>query len=304
MLKRKELQMLSDKKKEMKVARVLQLAKVYGPFVRFFPEGSEGEGEGEGKGEGGALDDAIKTGETAENKDNAEFEKTRQRADQEAANARKARDELSQSQGALDASLAEATSLKEQLAAAEARATEAGIATTELDESNYEGTDRALVRAIQDLNKKIEAKDKASTTEIAALKRKAADYEAQDRQTKSQQAVNRVYDDLLTDLDEEFGAENRNVAVAKFNQLQSEGEIPKSNPVKATRIMGRCYKEAKAARDKAKKEKDSSSSKNLALDSGSGGGSPPNLLGAEIKEGSLDDVAAQVSRTEVGGRKI
>lgn len=217
--------------------------------------------------------------------DKVEFEKTRQRADQEAANAKKAREQLSESQSSLETAQTENEALKEQLAAAEKKAAEAGIEDVELDESQYQTTDIPLVRAIKSLKEKSKAKDER----IAGLEKKASDFEEQGRKDKAIQARDEAYEELLTDLDGEYGADCRNEAVKKFDALILEDKVPKGNTAKATRILEKCYKDAKSAKAKDSK-KDKSS---LSLDSGSGGGDAPNLSGVEIKEGSLDEVAAQ-----------
>lgn len=232
-----------------------------------------------------ALDGAIKEGEKAELKDNKEFEKTRQRADQEAANAKKAREELSESQSELETAQSENESLKTKLAEAEDKAAQAGIKDVNLDESDFEGTDLQLVRAIKSLKEEQVVKDK----EIKSLKDKAAGYEEQDRKDKEAQARNSNYEELLTGLDSEYGADCRNDAVAKFNEMIDKGEVPKGNPIKATRAMEACYKAVKAAQS-TKKEKSS-----LPLDSGSGGGSSPSLSGTTIPDGlSLDEAVEHV----------
>jgi len=269
--------MLSEK-------RILRLATKYGPNVRFFPKGTEA-----------ALDDAIAEGDKDGLKDNPEFEKTRQRADQEAANARKAREELSETQTELETAQSENESLKEQLEKAESKAAQAGIMDVELDESQYQGTDLALVKSIKFLKQNQEAKDK----ELEALKKKAAGYEERDRKNQAKLAQNSAYEELLSELDGEYGADCHNEAVEKFQEMCSKGEVPKGSPAKATRALEKCYKEVKAAKSKESKDKD----KSLSLDTGLGGGSSPNLSGVEIKEGSLDEVDAQVSKTAFGAKK-
>lgn len=266
--------MLSEK-------RILRLAEKYGPFVRFDTEGSEGKDD--------VLDDVIKEGEKDQLKDNPEFEKTRQRADQEAANAIKARKQLSQAHDTIETARLENESLKKQLEQAEAKASQVGIKEIDLDESQYDGTDLPLVKAIKTLNKKIDAKDK----EIEGLKNKALTYEERDRQEQIKLARNSAYDELLGDLDEEYGADCRNDALKKFNELCERGDVPKGNPAKATRIMERCYKEVKTAKSKDPKKKEKSS---LSLDTGSGGGGAPTLSGFKIKSGqSLDEAVAQLT---------
>lgn len=285
--------MLSEKKDRM-LARVSKLAKVYGPSVRFYPEGSEGNEPGDVNAD--SLDGAIKDGEAAartpeEQKAIDDARKSEQKLEQEQANTRRANAAAREVQSELESVNSENKALQEQLAAAEAKAAEAGISDIELSEDNYTGADLALVDAIKTLNKKIAAKDKR--TEI--LEKKVADYEGLLRKDEAAAARNSAYEELLSDLDAEYGADVRNAAVKKFNELAADGKVPKGSPAKATRVMERCYKEAKAAKDKAAKDKAKGKSP-LSLDSGSGGGTAPNLSGVEVKAGSLDEVAEQYSK--------
>lgn len=248
------------------------------------------------------LDSAIKDGEEAARtpEEQSQIDKARrdeQMLEQERANTARANETARQAQSDLETTKSQNETLKEQLAAAEAKAAEAGIKDVELDESSFEGTDLALVKSIKSLGEQVKAKD----ARIAALEKKATGYEDQDRQDRATQARNTAYEELLTDLDGEYGADCRNEAVKAFNQLIADGKVPKGSPAKATRAMEKCYKEAKAAKAKDKTDKEKSSP--LPLDSGSGGGSAPNLSGVEIKEGSLDEVAEQVGKTDFGARK-
>lgn len=225
----------------------------------------------------------------AEAAEKAKWDEQQQRADQEAANATKARAELSETKTVLEAAQAETESLKEQLEKAEAKAAQAGIQDVELDESAYEGTDLNLVRAIKSLNQKVDAKDK----EISNLNKKADGYERRDRDNQAQSVRSSAYEELLTGLDGEYGADCRNEAVKKFNEKIASGDVPKGNVIKATRAMEKCYKEVKAAKAKDLKDKEKSS---LTLDSGSGGGSSPSLSGEQIPDGlSLDDAVEHLA---------
>lgn len=265
--------------------RIQRLAKLYGPFLRFYPEGSEED-----------LDKAIDTGEKASRtpEEQSAIDKARvaeQAIEQERASTKRANEATREAQSGLETAKSENESLKEQLAEAEAKAAEAGIKDVELKEEDFEGTDLAIVRAVKSLNEKLEAKD----TEIKGLKKKASDYEAQVRKDNAASETNSAYEELLTELDSEHGADNRNEAVKKFNELAAEGKVPKGRPAKAALIMARCYKEAKAAKAKPKEKSE------LPLDDGKGGGTPPNLSGVEIKEGqSLDDAVAQIAAASKG----
>ena len=241
------------------------------------------------------LDDTIKDGEKAartpeEQKAIDEARANEQQLEQERANVKRANETASQAQSELEAAQSENAALQEKLEAAQAKAAEAGIKDVELDESEYTGTDLALVQSIKNLNEKIDAKDKR----IAASEKKIADYEAQGRKDQAKAARDSAYEELLGDLDDEYGADCRNDAVKKFNELIAEGKVPKGSTAKATRVMEKCYKDVKAAKSKDTKEKSS-----LPLDSGSGGGSAPNLSGAEIPDGlSLDDAVAHLAKAK------
>ncbi len=290
--------MLREKKEfDMQVAkaRAIRLAGIHGPFVRFEGEGNEGKKD--------ALDEAIKTGEEAaktpeEQSAIDDARKAEQQLEQEQSNTRRANEAATQAQSALETANSENESLQEQLDDALAKASVAGITEVELNEDDYEtATDKVLVKAIKNIEARQEAKDK----EIAELKKKATAYEANAAKKEATEAGNAAYEELLTDLDGEYGADCRNEAVVAFNQLRTDGKIPQGRPAKATRAMEACYKAAKKAKDKAK---DESKKLNLDLDTGGGGGSAIDLKGVEIKEGSLDDVDAQIAKTEIGARKI
>ncbi len=53
-------------------------------------------------------------------------------------------------------------------------------------------------------------------------------------------------EELLVALDSDYGADCRQPALQKFNELAAQGKVPKRNPVMATLIMVQCYQEAKA----------------------------------------------------------
>jgi len=303
--------MLSEKRNIM-LARISRLAKKHGPFVRFFPGGSEERHEEtpiedpdkpKDVDDGSALESAIKGSEKAtktadEQRAIDDARKNEQQVEQERANAERAREEARQAQTDLEASQTANTKLQEKLEAAEVAAAEAGITDVELKEDDYKDapSDLAMVKAINTLKTKLEASNKRS----AALEKKAKGYEQQAQNDQAKAARNAAYDEILTDLDDEYGADVRNEALKIWQEKVKAGEIPKGKPAQATRIMEKCYKQAKAAKDEAtKKAKDKSPS----LDTGSGGGSGPNLTKTEIKEGSLDDVAEQVGQTEFGKRK-
>lgn len=283
--------------KDTEVVRVLKLAAIYGPFVRFTPDGNEGDGEGEG--EGDTLDNAIKEGEKAAKtpEEQAAIDtarKAEQQLEQERANTRRANETATTAQAELEVAQAETEKLQEKLEAAQAKAAEAGITDVELNEDDYTGTDLVLVRSIKALQEGVKAKDQR----IAGLEKKATDFEEKAQIDSATAASNSAYEELLTDLDAEYGADCRNEAVKAFNALAAEGKVEKGKPAKTTRLLEKCYKDAKAA-----KAKDKTTDKSRTdLDTGSGGGSAPNLTDVEIKDGSLDDVAKHYGQALKGAK--
>jgi hypothetical protein len=277
-----EQRMISWKKK------VLGLAKTYGTSVRFYPDGNEDDSVDAGV---DLLDETIEDGEKAELKGNKEWDKERQRADQEAANARKARDLASQVQSELETTRSEAEQLRTELAKAKSEAAKAGIEDVELKEEEYDGSDLTLVKAIKSIKKEIAAKD----AEIKNLQEANKKTEQATQQDKAAQRRNADYEELLSALDSEFDADCRNEAVTKFNDLVAAGNVPKGNPAKATLIMAKCYKEIYAVKHKGGK----SNKTGLALDTGSGGNAGIRLSGSKLKKGSLDEVAAQAAKMSI-----
>lgn len=243
---------------------------------RYSPEGNTDDDPN------AAANKAIKDGE-------AEFNKEQQKKDQDAANERKYQAAETRAQAAEQQSVnlrAENEAAKEKLIELEAQAKQAGIQNVDLKVENYSDADVPLVKAIlagrEERTLIQERLDKADERENV---RKKADEESAARGQRTQ-----VFNELLTELDGDYGAQNRNAAIKEWDEKVAAGEIPKNNPARATRIMEKCYKNAKAAADKAAKE-----SGTVTLDSGHGGGSPgPGLNKVKLKSGSLEEVAAQL----------
>lgn len=279
---------MSRDEAEMWQKRVLNLAKVHGPFVRFTPDGTEDDDDNTT-----VIDKAIegseKAGKTPD--EQAAIDKARlteQQLEQEQGNTRRANEATKTAQNATDVAQGQVEELQTKLEAAEAKAAEAGIENVELKLDDYTDTDRPLVRSILALQDQVKAEKVART----ALEKKADGYE-QDEQAKTAKATSASqYEELLTDLDKEYGVDCRNEAVKAFDKLVADGQLTKNRPEKATRLLEKCYKDAKAAQ-KGKTKKSVTN-----LDIGDGGGSAVNLATSEIKEGiSLAEYQKQLGKT-------
>ena len=276
--------MLSEKV-QMSKSRALKLAQIHGPFARFTPEGNEINEEDD------LLDKTIESTEDVDAKEaeakKAEFDKSQQRADQEAANAARARQERDNAQAVLNSQKEENVKLQQELKEAKTAALKAGIKNVELNEEDYDAeSDLKLVRAIKDLT----AKALVATADSEAMKKKISDYEVGEQKKTAQQQRDEVYQDLLSSLDVDYGVNCRTKAVAAFNASVKDGTVTIKNPNQATRHMEKCYKKARKDIDD-KRTKDGKEP--LKLDSGSGGGSSTNLKPTKLKPGSLDEVEAQ-----------
>lgn len=261
----------------MSVTRLELLAKKYGPFARFIPDGNEDDG----------LDGAIDESNKADLKNNPEFDKVQQQADQERANATRAREESAEKTTQLEEANSTVASLQQQLEEARVDASKAGIDLDKLDEGDFSDTDVELVRHIKALGKKV----KTVESKNKALEETADKFKTNEAKKAAASEKDRAYQDLLSDMDADYGPENRNEAVKTFEAKVAAGEV-KGGPAKATRILEKCY------RDAAKASAATGKKKGVGLDPGSGGGSGITLSGLELTEGTLDEVAAQASKTK------
>ena len=241
----------------------------------------EGEPDDEAKAQ------AAKEAEEAELKRQEEFNKVRQLADMEAANAAKARQQVTQVQEQLAQGQKESAAMKAEIEALRAKAGDQGI---DLNEEDFSDSDVTLVKAIKSLEAKFEAKHTASIKKIAELEKLKDNLIAEREAENVKRSRDATYNELLSGLDEEYGAQHRNAAVKAFDKLAAEGKVP-NNAALATRAMERCYKDAaKVAKDNPKK---------VPLDPGSGGGSPNLGRKVKLKPGSLAEVTAQLEAMNV-----
>lgn len=268
--------------RKMSFTRLQKLAMKYGFFARFFPEGTEGD---EVDADGNAVDGAIADSEQADLKDNKEFDKVRQQSDQHKANAERANEKTNEVTEQLEAANSRTAELEQQLEEAKSAASDAGVDIDKMDLKDFTETDVDIVRAIKSLN----AEMKTVKSENKGLKETANKFKTDQATKAATSEKDKAYQSLLSDLDKDYGAENRNVAVKAFEAKVTAGEV-KGGPAKATRILEGCYKAAAA--DSTKTGKKAS----VRLDSVTGGGEEINYSGLELTEGTLDEVTDQAGK--------
>lgn len=228
------------------------------------------------------LDTAVKT-------DTVEFDKAKQRADQEAANARKAREAAEAERGRAAAAEAEAARLRQQISDLQKQASAEKTVTDALPDVDVENA------SIEDLTKYV----KAATKVIAEQGKKLASVEtrvdrsaeetAQERQAKvMKDRANAALNEVCDDLDREFGAEHRNAAIELMEKRNAEEGLPGAS-YKAVLRLRDCYK---AVASEAKKSEPKKSARR-PVDTG-GGGVRPAFGGKQVRKGTLAEVMGQL----------
>lgn len=256
-------------------------------FMRFLPEADD-------------LDDVIKDvkddlGEGKKKEDQEKFDKERQRADQEAANAKKSRDEAAQAKAENATVRTELSTLETERQRlegelVEARAKLSGNQMPAIDVAEMDGNEKVLAQSIQVLQKQISDNAEAAKQERDAHQAKITQYETAEAQKVQQARSDASYNELLSSLDSDYGAECRNEAVAAYQEKWANGDVPKDNAAAATRILEKCYAAA------TKKQKSTGDKKGFSSDTGSGGGRPGagiSTLNTKQGDRSLTEVVAE-----------
>lgn len=111
-----------------------------------------------------------------------------------------------------------------------------------------------------------------------------------------QQTVGEIY----TACDEEFGAQFRNDAIKRADQLVADGAVDKPvTPVQGVKLMRQCYADVAAQA----KPKDEPKKKTVPTDTGLRGLSVTDLEDSEeFKTGTLDEVAADMGKKMKAGK--
>lgn len=265
------------------------LGGLYSPGIRFLPEDDPPPGSAE--------DDVISEADKeAQAKHEKELEVERQKASQEAANAKKARERADNTQATLDALQSQQKADQAELAELRtARSKQEDVEDAEINTDDFEEAgEKALAVAVNKRFKALTAKTKAQAEQIKGLNKTKSDLLSQQKADKAAAQRTQQYNEILDDFDKDYGHEHRNAAVNEFNQLVADGKVPTS-AAKATRVMEKCYKNAVKAAKEAKKKKGSDDD-TVVLDPGRGGGDTTRLSKVKLTKGSLDDVAAQAEK--------
>jgi DNA repair exonuclease SbcCD ATPase subunit len=255
--------------------------------------------EGDEEPKGSAAPEAKKADDEDKTKQDDEVAKHKQMADQERANARRARE-------ALDEARAEKEQLVEELAGVRGEMQQVQSQLKELlttkeykDLANLdpETTDVPdLVKAFQAATSKI-AKLEQTNAEMTAFIQEQKSRQQTDR---AQTARNQMLEEIYNACDEEFGARFRSAAILRADEMvaNAEADAPKT-VVQGLRLMRKAYAEVagkhKAAQTPAKK-------KTVPTDTGLRGLSVTDLEDSdEFKPGTLDEVAADMKKKMKAG---
>jgi hypothetical protein len=227
-------------------------------------------------------------------KNQEQWDKERQRADQETANARKAREEATLLRNQIAQQQAESAAMRKQFEELSATVNAGRSVVDALPDLDVENASTAdLAAAIKKAGTLITEQAK----ELARLQTKAKQYEEESAADKAARVAREQADQTLNEvceeLDAEFGAGYRNEAIKLMQTKNAEQGRPES-PAKAVLRLRSCYREIKES--KAKENK----AKNPPHTDTGGGGSRPSFGGKQIKKGSLDEVAAQVAAANAG----
>lgn len=232
---------------------------------------------------------STETNQNEQDKSKQEFDKARQAADQERANAARARAEA-------QAARQEAETLKQRMAALEAeiqaaKGKEDAAKSVDLPDIPME---EASVEALAEYSKKAKKIIADQARKLAELDQAVTQARRErERETEAQRQAryaDQVLEEVCTAFDKEFGAEHRNAALKRMSEINQEQGFP-ATPHKAMLRLRDCYAEV------AKGHKDAESKSSRTPSDPGRGGTRPSFRPADIKAGSLDEVAAQFGAT-------
>lgn len=246
---------------------------------------------------GSAAPKAKADGE-GQTKQDDEVAKHKQMADQERANARRAREALDETRAEKEQLAEELTSVRGEMQKVQSQLKE--LLTTKeykdlatLDPDTTDVPD--LVKAFQAAIPKIQ-KLEQENAQMAAFIHEQKTRQQTDR---AQTARDQMLEEIYSACDEEFGARFRNAAVQRADEMVANQEVdaPKT-VVQGLRLMRKAYAEVAGQH----KTKETGRKKTVPTDTGLRGLSVTDLEDSdEFKTGTLDEVAADMRKKMKAG---
>lgn len=207
-----------------------------------------------------------------------QWDKDKQRADQAEANLRKILEEKEDLDGRLNAQAEKVAALEKRL-------------QQQADKVDIEDLDPnvADIPDVVRVNKKLIDELKASKEKLAKLETAEAEFRAMMAEQQAEKTKQQRIEKILKPLDEEFGAKYRNAAYKLANEAVAKGEPAPSDHIDGYLFMRKFYKQA----IDAEKKSTESAEESVSLDTGGGGFF---YGGSDVKEGSLNEVVADVKK--------
>ena len=224
------------------------------------------------------IEDLREQESTTEKESTQDWDKEKQRADMEHANFLKAKTEKETLATTYETRIAD---LESKIKVNQDRVEIEELDPLRADVPDLVNQNRLLINELKDLKKG-----------YSELKSLATEFQTTESNRKAETKRQSMIDKICKPLDKQYGAKYRNKAVkAAEDAVQNGTESQPSDAIDAYFMLETYYKKLKET-DETKPEK-----KVIPTDNGSGAFS---FMGAEIKEGSLDSVLAQIRKV---GRK-
>lgn len=252
-------------------------------------------------------DDAVTDDDTASAAvpaDTTEYTRDKQMADQERANARKAREETQVAQDAFEEASERATKLERELvglkAANDAEKQKLHTQQQKLEDMDPDLVDAKVIKNIQQLEQRLRDQDSLFQQQksellgqLKELSGKAQTYEQERQTAMERERHDKTVEGVLSTVEKSLkrhgiaGAEKyRTEALKLADELVDSGQAERPNdPFSAVDFMEDCYLKVKDKYDKGK-------SKTVSVDTGKSGVGP--VAKTKRKTGSLDEIAADM----------
>lgn len=214
-------------------------------------------------------------------KDTKEWDKEKQRADMEHANFLKAKSEKDALASELGQTKSEIQKLREEIKVNQKKVEIAELDPLRADVPDLVNQNRLLIQRLNQLEES-----------QAQLKSLADEYRTREQKRQAEAERQETIDKICKPLDAEYGAKYRSKAMKMAEDAVAEGkESQPKDAIEAYFLLKKYYGKLKTDDETKKTET------KIPTDNGSGAFS---FIGKELKEGSLDDVLAQVRKL---GRK-